>query len=130
MARFCRYALRTRAAHLVLGLVMLLPMAPSASARNSLLGSEPAAGAVLASSPAEVVLTFAEPIEPAYSSVAILDGRRHRLDGGVMHRDPTLAGRVHVTLERPAAGPCQVVWKVVGKGGRLTSGHFTFQVGP
>jgi hypothetical protein len=99
-------------------------------ARNSLVDSDPAAGALLAASPAEVVLTFAEPIEPAYSSVAVLDGRRQRLDGGSMRRDPTQAGRVHVPLERPAAGSCQVVWKVVGKGGRLTSGRFTFQVGP
>ncbi|MDR3441182.1 copper resistance protein CopC [Telmatospirillum sp.] len=101
-----------------------------ATARNnlSLRASDPAAEAVLVVSPREVTLTFDQPVEPAFSAVAVLDGTGRRLDGGHMERDPVRVGVVHVTLERPASGVCQVKWKMVGAAGRTASGRFIFTV--
>lgn len=102
--------------------------AAGASGRNALVSSEPAEQADLATSPADVVLTFAVPVEPAYSSVAVLDGARHRLDGGRIRRDPDHRTVLRVPLERPASGPCTIVWKAVDAAGHSISGKVAFQV--
>jgi copper transport protein len=58
-------------------LVLLVPAAPAA-AHAALVGSSPEAGSVVREAPAEIVLTFNEPVQPVPGRVQVLapDGKR------------------------------------------------------
>ncbi len=125
-----RSLVRRPIAALICALPLMAALAPPAKARADLRSSQPAAQAVLAVSPQEVVLTFSQAVEPAYSFIAVLDGNGRRIDVGHMERDPKKAGVVHVPLFGKAQGDCRVNWRMVGTDGRTTNGSFTFAVAP
>ncbi|PKU26079.1 copper resistance CopC family protein [Telmatospirillum siberiense] len=102
--------------------------AAMAKDRLDLRSSDPAAEAVVETSPSEVVLTFSAPVEPAYSFIAVLDGNGRRIDVGHMERDKTRAAVVHVPLFAKAQGPCLVNWRMVGREGQSANGSFSFVV--
>lgn len=112
------------------GLSSTIVSAAPALARADLQSSVPAAQAVLAVSPDEVVLIFSAPVEPVYSFVAVLDGNGRRIDVGHMERDAKSPSVVHVPLFGKAQGTCLVNWRMVGTDGRTTNGSFSFAVAP
>ena len=88
--RPCRQArpLTTTAVALATGLLVGWPVAhplsaPAAAGHSQLILSDPTAGAVLPVSPTEISLVFSEAIEPAYSSLDLLDGRGQTVLAGV-----------------------------------------------
>lgn len=117
-----------------LTVAVLLALAHSAPADAAggpeLKASDPAAQAVLATPPSEIVLTFSTAVEPAFSFVAVLDGNGRRIDVGHMERDKTRANVVHVSLFGKAQGECLVNWRMVGKAGGNGSGRYTFSIVP
>jgi len=104
-------------------LVVILPSA--AFAHASLTGSEPADGAVLAQSPAELTLSFNEPVEPLTIRIVEQNGTAIAIEN-IRSDGPNLI------LTPPAAladGAHVVSWRVISADGHPVGGSYTFWVG-
>ncbi|QGZ42369.1 hypothetical protein IP92_04107 [Pseudoduganella flava] len=104
-------------------------LASSAAGAHAVLkSSDPAAGATLAAPPAQVALTFNEALEPAFSSVTVLDAAGKSAVAGKARVDA--AQPAIVRLETPAlrSGAYTVKWAVAGRDGHRRTGSFTFTV--
>src|SRR3954464_3380535 len=75
---------RAVAARAIVGGAVLVLAGP-ASAHASLESSDPANGAVLTESPAQISLRFDEAVEVALGAVRLYDGSGHELDVGTAH---------------------------------------------
>jgi copper resistance protein C len=119
--------LRTVAAGVIVAAVALLATAAPASAHDELLSSTPAAGDRLDSAPAEIALTFPQPVLDVGASMLVTDA------DGVDHvaGAPVLdAGTVTVPLEPDLRhGAYEVRWRVVSSDGHPLSGIIHFTVG-
>jgi copper resistance protein C len=101
----------------------------AASAHAFLERSVPPVGSEVATPPSTLTLTFTEPIEPAFSSVAVTDGHGGRVDQGTLstHDD----GRALLVPLKPLApGAYAVEWHVTSVDTHKTQGHFSFSVKP
>jgi len=92
--------------------------------------AEPRVGSVVKAAPAELKLWFTEEIEPAFSSVKVLDASSRRVDKGNAHVDSAEPSVVRISLPPLPAGAYTVEWRVVSVDTHVTSGNFTFQVRP
>jgi methionine-rich copper-binding protein CopC len=90
--------------------------------------SEPRVGATVQAAPAELKLWFTEQIEPAFSTVEVLDAAGKRVDKGDAHVDAQDRRLLRVSLGTLAAGSYTVVWRVVSEDSHATRGDFTFRV--
>lgn len=101
---------------------------PFACAHASLKSSNPEAGAIIATAPKEIALTFNEKIEATFSSITLstsdskpVTAEKARVDG---------AHPAVLRLRVPALGPgtYAVSWAVAGHDGHRSKGQFTFTV--
>ncbi|MET9593353.1 copper resistance protein CopC [Streptomyces sp. NPDC006516] len=114
---------------LLFGLV--LAGASPASAHAALTGSDPQDGAVVATAPAEVTLTFSEQIAMGEDSIRVLDPSGKRADSGAP-RDLTNNGAVRYGVQLHSGlpdGTYTVAWQAVSADSHPVSGAFTFSVG-
>lgn len=101
----------------------------SAAAGHAVLQrAEPRVDSRLKRSPDEIKLYFTERLEPAYSSVRVLND-----DGGQVDRHDSRVDRTNPTLLRatfPALPPgaYKVQWRVLSIDGDVTEGAFTFRI--
>jgi copper transport protein len=101
-----------------------------ASAHALLVRSIPDANGQLDRAPAQVELFFSESLEPAFSTVSVLDSSGAKIDAGDAHVDPTDATHMVVSLPSLADGVYTVSWKALSAtDGHLTTGAFPFAVG-
>jgi len=105
---------------------MLLASAGSAQAHATMLGSDPAEGAVLAVAPERITFTFNESVRAAPDGVHVFDA----------HGDPirSSASATGSTLEVALIDPVEngtlvVVWRIVSDDGHPVSGSLRFSVG-
>lgn len=126
-ARWTRQSVRVALAISVAGL-MLMSAAGSAAAHSSLEAKDPPAGAVLATQPAAVMLTFNEAVEVNDGAIEVFDDRFNRVDVG--HVTSVGVGRIRVGL-RPglAQGTYTVSWHASSADTHAVSGSFRFSVG-
>jgi methionine-rich copper-binding protein CopC len=92
--------------------------------------ARPAVGSTVHGSPSEVRLRFTAPLEPAFSTVKVLDhsGRQvDRKDKQVDHSNPA---QITVSVPPLASGTYRVVWHVLSVDSHVTEGDFTFEVVP
>ena len=89
----------------------------------------PSVGATVAQAPAEVTLWFTEPLEPAFSGVAVTKAAGERVDTGTATIDPKDRQELHVPLKLLPSGDYKVSWHVVSVDTHPTQGTFTFDVG-
>ena len=111
-----------------LALAALVLTAGVAIAHEVLQRAEPRVERRLKRPPDEVKLYFSERLEPAYSTVRIVNDRGEqvdRRDSRVDRADPTL---LRVTLPPLPPGPYTVVWRVVAIDADVTEGAFTFRI--
>ena len=90
--------------------------------------AEPRVESRLKRSPEEVKLFFTERLEPAYSSVRVVNDRGEqvdRRDGRVDRANPAL---LRATLPSLPPGTYQVLWRVLSIDADVTEGGFTFRV--
>ena len=107
--------------------VLLLLSAGIAEAHALLERAEPRVGSTTKAAPHEVVLSFSQRIESAFSTVEITDAAGHRVDEG----KPTVDGNVmRVPVEISAPGTYRVKWHVLSVDTHPTEGAFTFQFRP
>ncbi|MFC5172351.1 copper resistance CopC/CopD family protein [Streptomyces mutomycini] len=114
---------------LLFGLV--LAGASPASAHAALTGSDPQDGAVVATAPQDVTLTFSEQIAMGDDSIRVLDPSGKRADDGAP-RDLTSGGAVRYGVQLRSGlpdGTYTVAWQAVSADSHPVSGAFTFSVG-
>lgn len=92
--------------------------------------AEPPPGATLRHPPAEVRLWFSGDLEPAFSSVQVLDTGGRRVDRGDSRVDGADRGLLRVGLPRLGPGRYRVVWRVVAVDAHVSRGDLAFQVVP
>jgi len=103
-------------------------VASLAGAHAVLQRSEPRADSSLKRPPEEVRLYFSERLEPAYSTLRVLDAREGQVDqrdARVDRADPTL---LRATLPSLSAGRYRVRWRVISIDADATEGEFTFRI--
>ena len=100
-----------------------------AEAHAFLADAVPAVGSTMAFPPATLTLHFTEEIEPAFSTVAVTDAARGRVDEGRLHVAAD-ASRVTVGLKALPPGTYEVEWHVTSVDTHRTQGRFSFTVWP
>lgn len=109
----------------------LLAAAGPASAHAALTGSDPQDGAVVATAPKEVDLTFSEEVAMSDDSIRVLDPAGKRVDTGEIRN--LCSGSVIrygvALLPGLPDGTYTVAWQTVSADSHPVSGAFTFSVG-
>ena len=106
---------------------LLAVFAASAAYAHAFLDyAEPRVGSTVPTAPKEVVLTFSQKIEPAFSSVEVSDGNGARVDQG---KPNVSATTMRVGLKPLQPGTYRVRWQVLSVDTHTTEGNFTFHVG-
>jgi copper transport protein len=132
--RFGRSPVRALLAVVVLAgtlLGALLAGAGPASAHAVLTGSNPKDGAVVATAPQEVTLTFSEEIAMGDDSIRVLEPSGKRADTAEI-RDLGTGGTVAYGVELHSGlpdGTYTVAWQAVSADSHPVSGAFTFAIG-
>lgn len=92
--------------------------------------SEPGVGASVSIAPSEVKLWFTEDLEPAFSTVRVLDAAGKRVDRADARVDATERQVLRVSVQTLAPGQYRVEWRVVSLDTHVTQGDFAFRVAP
>ena len=90
----------------------------------------PAVGSAVRASPAQVKLWFTQKLEPAFSSVRVLDRSGKQVDKGDPQVDRADATLLFVSLPQLVPGTYRVAWRVLSVDSHVTEGDFTFNVIP
>uniref|UniRef100_A0AAU2JQQ4 Protein YobA n=1 Tax=Streptomyces sp. NBC_00049 TaxID=2903617 RepID=A0AAU2JQQ4_9ACTN len=112
-------------------LATLFATAAPASAHAALTASDPADGAVVATAPAQVTLSFSEQVAMGDDSIRVLDPQGRRVDTGEL-RDMCSGNTIrygtalHTGLPQ---GTYTVAWQAVSADSHPISGAFTFSIG-
>ncbi|WP_432086000.1 copper resistance CopC/CopD family protein [Streptomyces sp. bgisy095] len=109
----------------------LLAGAAPASAHAALTGSDPQDGAVVATAPKEVNLTFSEQVAMSADSIRVLDPAGRRADTGEI-RDLCSGSIVRYGVELRAGlpdGTYTVAWQTISADSHPIAGAFTFSIG-
>jgi methionine-rich copper-binding protein CopC len=122
LLNFSRPALRAS----MLGAAALLATS-TAFAHAHLTSSEPAANAEV-SAPTEVTIHFTEPLEPAFSRIALADTSGKAAAPADSQVDKDDAKVMHLPLPSLNAGRYAVHWIAVATDGHRTQGDFAFIV--
>ena len=103
---------------------------PSAGAHALRTSSDPAAGATLAASPAQVLITFTEQPDPRQSLIQVLDTSGNVRAGGHPVPVPGQVNEVRIPVPTPLPkGIYTVSWKTISAvDGHLATGAFAFGV--
>lgn len=92
--------------------------------------ADPRAGSTVKTAPAQVRIWFTESLEPAFSSVRILNQAGRQVDKGDGQVDPSNLKLLRVSLPPLPPGIYKVVWRVLSVDSHVTEGDFTFRVVP
>jgi copper transport protein len=106
------------------------PATPVVLGHSQLVTSAPAAGEVVATSPAELRLVFSEPIEPTYTRLDLIGPDGATVAASIGAPDPADRYTLIAPLPALADGVYTVNWRALSAAdGHTTSGFFTFGVG-
>lgn len=100
--------------------------AANANAHAFLDHATPLVGSTVASAPHEVVLTFTQNLEPAFSSVEVTNGSGARVDTG---KAAVSGNSMRIGLKASGPGAYHVHWRALSVDTHTTQGNFTFTVG-
>ena len=114
---------------LVLALALLA--SPAVSLAHAFLDrAVPAVGGKIHGQPGEVRLRFSQALEPAFSTVKVLDAGGKQVDRNDKGLDPKDASVLRVSLPALVPGVYRVVWRVLSTDTHVTEGDYTFEVVP
>ncbi len=127
----------TRTFRLAAGILLLSLLsaaslgAPSpAYAHASLLRSDPSPRSVMVDPPERVTLWFAEPLEPKFSEIRVLDSAGNRIDNGDTAVSPSDPKSLSVGLGPQGQGSYTVAWRNVSAlDGHALRDSFSYSVG-
>jgi methionine-rich copper-binding protein CopC len=106
--------------------LLILAAATAAHAHAFLDRAEPRVGSTTPTAPKEVVLSFTQNLEPAFSSVEVSDANGTRVDLG---KPKISASTMRIGVKPLPPGTYRVRWQVLSVDTHTTEGNFTFQVG-
>ena len=109
----------------VTALLMTLAGSPAARAHAFLDHASPLVGSTVASAPHEVVLTFTQSLEPAFSTVTVTGPAGDAGAGKAQVSGNTM----RIGLKGGGAGTYKVHWHALSVDTHSTEGTFTFHVG-
>jgi len=112
----------------IVGLALAV-LAPAASAHAFLEHAEPRVGSTVAKAPDQVTLRFSEALEPAFSTLQVLDAAGKRVDRNDRKVDPANASVMRVSVPPLGPGKYRVKWRALSADTHVTQGDFTFEVG-
>lgn len=106
---------------------LLTIMAGTAARAHAFLEhAEPRVGSTVPTAPRELVLSYNQKLEPAFSSVEVSDASGARVDLG----KPRISASVmRVGLKQLPPGTYRVHWQVLSVDTHTSEGNFTFHVG-
>ena len=109
-----------------LSLLSLTLSAAAAHAHASLAHANPSAGSTMSVAPHEVILTFTESLEAAFSKLTVIDANGTEVSQGKAQvHDDTM----RINLKPLNAGIYKVNWRAVSTDAHKIEGSFTFGVG-
>ena len=110
---------------------LLMTTASSEAGAHAFLDhAAPAVGSVIHGSPAQVRLWFTQELEPAFSTVKVLDRSGRQVDKQDKQVDRANPALLQVSLPELAPGKYRVVWRALSVDTHVTEGDFTFDVVP
>ena len=114
----------------VAALLAALALPAAALAHAFLDRAVPAVGSKVHGQPAEVRLRFSQPLEPAFSTVRVVDAGGEQVDRKDKQLDPGDTSVMKVSLPKLAPGVYRVLWRVLSVDTHVTEGDYTFEVAP
>jgi copper transport protein len=120
---------RGRAVVVLAALAAALTAPAAASAHAYIVRTAPSPSATVASPPAQVSLTYSEPIEPRFAIVSVTDAAGHQQTAAPPRRAATDSHTLVVPLRRTVEGWYLVFWRVISADGHPVRGAFTYAVG-
>ena len=106
-------------------LFLTVVSAAVAHAHASLADASPSVGSTMSAAPHEVILTFTERLEAAFSNVRVIDASGTEVSQGkVQVNDATM----RINLKPLNAGIYRVNWRAVSADTHKIEGSFTFRV--
>jgi methionine-rich copper-binding protein CopC len=115
----------------LVGIVLAGILAPLTGAAHALLDhANPSVGSTVRGSPGEVKLWFTEALEPAFSTLRVVDGAGAQVDQGNKAVDPADRTVLKVSLRPLSPGSYKVFWRVLSVDTHTTEGSFSFSVVP
>ncbi len=112
----------------LLSAVLVLSLHAIADAHATLLSSEPAAGATLATSPSRIRLLFSEAMEPTLATISLVGADGHATPLAVSG-DPHDVHALIAPLNGVSSGEYRVEWHVISADGHPVGSSFLFAVG-
>ena len=88
--------------------------------------ASPLVGSTVSSAPHEVVLTFTQNLEPAFSTVEVTDAKGARVDQG---KASVSGNTMRIGLKALGTGGYKVNWHALSVDTHTTQGSFSFHVG-
>ena len=102
----------------------------AAGAHAFLDRAEPKVGSTVKVAPTELRLWFTEAVEPAFSTVQVLDADGKRVDSAALQVDPQDRKLLHVPLAKLPPGAYTAAWRIVSVDTHVSEGRFAFHVAP
>ncbi len=90
--------------------------------------AEPRIESTLKRAPDEIKLYFTERLEPAYSSVRVVNDQNVQVDRQDSRVDRSNPALLRATLPRLPPGTYKVIWRVLSIDADVTEGGFTFRI--
>ena len=90
--------------------------------------AEPRVESTLKRAPDEIKLYFTERLEPAYSSVRVVNDQNVQVDRRDSRVDRSNPALLRATLPRLPPGTYKVIWRVLSIDADVTEGGFTFHI--
>ena len=112
----------------VAGVALALPAA--AWAHAVLLRTNPVGNKVLGGPPAQITMTYSEPVEPRFAIVSVTDAAGNLVTNGSPARSPQDPNTLVIPLKKIPEGWYLVYWRVISADGHPVRGAWTFAVGP
>jgi methionine-rich copper-binding protein CopC len=107
--------------------LLLVALAPVAARAHAFLDhASPLVGSTVPAAPHEVVLTFTQNLEPAFSAAQVTDSSGARVDQG---KAQVSGNTMTVGLKALGPGSYKVHWRALSVDTHTTEGAFTFHVG-
>jgi methionine-rich copper-binding protein CopC len=110
----------------IVSLFLITAGTTAARAHAFLDHASPLVGSTVATAPHEVSLTFTQSLEPAFSTIEVLDANGAHVDQG---KAQVSDNSMSIELKSLTAGSYKVRWHALSVDTHSTEGSFTFHVG-
>jgi len=118
----------TSARRFGLALVACIVTGTPAAAHAVLQQAEPRVESTLKRAPEEVRLYFSERLEPAYSTIRVMNDHGTQVDRRDSHVDRANPVLLRASVPPLPPGTYKVIWRVLSIDADVTEGGFTFRI--